>query len=399
MIKIEVDTRALAESLYFLSTPLKENPEYPVLSYIHCACEKTRIILRSTNIETSVVSECVAHVESDSEIDTFLIPARQFINIVTNSTAKKTLLNFNTESMSLKYSLDQSSGKLKCIASTDFPLPLYGHSESIRISVYDLSKIITQTIIACDTADTSRVVLTGIHLRVHDDIFEATSGDGYRLASCRIRLDRKYQEMQAVIPAKYLKPIRSILRRFDDDYMLSMRLPSAQNNKAMFEFGGTFFTTQVMSESFPNVSSVFDIKYDQALSIPVSSLEEAITIHGSYASNTNSATYFKSNKNNQYCMVSRDEDSGIVGTVIADLDGSFTLPDISFNIKFLLDFIKVCGDDSILIYLKSESNAIHLRPVSDMASADSSMGYLYYIMPIGDQITVDDQEYLYTAVP
>ena len=398
-MKIEVDTRILANSLYYLSSALSANPEFAILSYIHCLCEKTngRIILTTSNIETNVISECKADIDSDQNTVSFLIPAKQFINIITNSNADKTQLKFDQVAMSLRYNLDQTSGKLKCLPAEDFPVPVFGHSNSIDVSVYDLSKLITQAIIACDSPESTRIALTGVYITVEDDILQAISGDGYRLALCRIKLGSQYSRAEAVVPSKYLKPLRSILRKFDDDFIIKLRLPSTQNNKIMFEFGDMFIATQVLADPFPNVNGVFTNTYDTTIQVPVSGLTESINIHNSYAVNENSTTYFKSNKDSQYCMVSRDPEGGAVGTVIADLDQSLKLPNVCFNIKFLSDFIKVCADEDISIYLGTESSPICIRPLQDNTNDINGerLGYTYYIMPIGNDGIVDDIEYAY----
>lgn len=400
-MQITVETKTLAESLIFLSSALINNPEFPILTNIHLKCEpkNKRIILTTSNIETSVVSECAATFDEQEEIS-FLIPARQFINIVSNSRSDEAILKFSETTYALRYNLDQTSGRLKCLPAEDYPIPTFGNSDSISITAHDLWEMITKTLIACDASDSNRVVLTGIQLAVLNDIFQMVSGDGYRLALFRHQLTNPQKNMQGVVPSKYLKPLRSILRRFDDDHEVKIKISDDQNGKIVFDLGSTLYATQVISDPFPDVSGIFGLTFDKALQIPVPALTESINMHASYTEDSNGSTYFKPNSNAQYCMVSISKESGAVGTVIAALDGTINFPTVCFNIKFLSDFTKVCGDESVYVYLNAGNTPIFLRTTSsvDNDPQDLMLGYSYYIMPIGDPAGVSDQDYDFQAV-
>ena len=58
-MQAEIDRKALSEKVYFPICVLSNNPEFLVLGYIDFQCEpkNQRIVLRTTNIETTVVSE------------------------------------------------------------------------------------------------------------------------------------------------------------------------------------------------------------------------------------------------------------------------------------------------------------------------------------------------------
>jgi DNA polymerase III beta subunit len=400
-MQITVETKALTESLLFLSSSLVNNPEFPVLSNIHFKCDSKnqRVVLTTSNIETSVISQCAAVFDEDKPLD-FLIPAKQFISIISNSSADQTILKFSETTYAIRYSLDQTSGRIKCLAADDYPIPIFGETDSIKIKAHELWEMITKTIIACDSSDSNRVVLTGIHLSVTGDVFQMISGDGYRVALFRHNLDAPQKEMHGVIPSKYLKPLRSILRKFDDDQEVKILIGTDHNGKIIFEMGNTAYVTQVLSDPFPDVSGIFNLVFDKALQISVPALVESINMHASYAIDSDGSTYFKSNQNSQYCMVSASKENGAIGTVIANLDGSITFPDICFNIKFLSDFTKVCGDDTVFVYLNTGGTPIFLRPASDVALdvQKTALGYSYYIMPIGDPVVVSDQEYDFQAI-
>lgn len=399
-MQITLETKALTSSLLFLSSSLVNNPEFPVLSNIHFKCDpkNKKVILTSSNIETSVITECASVFDEDKDIS-FLIPAKQFISIISSSSADQTILKFSEATYALRYNLDQTSGRLKCLASDDYPLPVFGQMDSIKIKARALWEMITKTIIACDASDSNRVVLTGIQLSVQADIFQMISGDGYRLALYRHQLDAPQKNMQGVIPSKYLKPLRSILRKFDDDQEVKLQMGSDHNSKIVFEISGTSYAVQLLSDPFPDVSNIFNLVFDKALQISVPALIESINMHASYTSESGGSTYFKANQNSQYCMVSASKENGAVGTVIANLDGSTIFPDICFNIKFLSDLTKVCGDDSVFVYLNTGGSPIFIRPASDVAADVNkiAIGYSYYIMPISDAVSVNDQEYDFQA--
>ena len=400
-MQITIDTKILKNSLIFLSSSLANNPEFPVLSNILVRCNPSdnSVILTTSNIETSVISKCAATFDTDVSID-FLIPAKQFISIISSSSADKTILKFSEKNYSLRYSLDQTSGKLKCLPAEDYPVPVFTKVSTIKIKAYELWNMITKTIIACDSSDSNRVVLTGIHLSVSGNIFQMISGDGYRLAMFRHELDSIQNDIQSIVPSKYLKPLRSILRKFDDEQEVEIQISDDSNGKIVFLIGDTCYAAQVLFGPFPNVSGILNMAYDKALEISVPALNESINMHSSYTIDSFGTTHFKANSSGQYCMVSASKESGAVGTVIANLDGITEFPDICFNIKFLSDFIKVCGDDSIFVYLNIFSTPIFIRPVSDVAKDvnKANIGYSYYIMPISEIEIISDQEYGFDAV-
>lgn len=400
-MQAEIDRKALSESLFFLSGVLSNNPEFLVLGYIDFQCEpkNQRIVLRTTNIETTVVSEIKTVFDPDDIDVDFLVPAKQFINIINASSADKLLIKFSDKTMTLRYSLGQTSGKLKCIEADDFPKPLLSTNQTIKITARQLWDMITKTVISCDITYSSRIALTGVNMVIDNDVFQMTSGDGYRLSTYRHKLDSTYQYTNVIVPAKYLKPLRSMLRRFEDDHIVRIRMLSGQNSKLIFEFGDTFYVTQVLSETFPDVSGIFGISFNLVVAVSASALGEAIAMHSSYSSQNYGATFFKSNDKDQYCMVSSTQDSGAVGTVITDLNG-LILPDICFNVQFLSEYVKVCGSDQIFIYLNNESSPLYLRSTSDIEldPKNEGLGFSYFIMPIGESTPVQEHEYDYSGV-
>ena len=126
--------------------------------------KSTCIVLRTTNIETTVVSEIKTVFDPDDIDVDFLVPAKQFINIINASSADKLLIKFNDKTMTLRYSLGQTSGKLKCIEADDFPKPLLSTNQTIKITARQLWDMITKTVISCDITYSSRIALTGVNI-------------------------------------------------------------------------------------------------------------------------------------------------------------------------------------------------------------------------------------------
>ena len=82
-----------------------------------------------------------------------------------------------------------------------------------------------------------------------------------------------------------------MLRRFEDDHIVRIRMLSGQNSKPIFEFGDTFYVTQVLSETFPDVSGIFGISFNLVVAVSASALGEAIAMHSSYSSQNYGATF------------------------------------------------------------------------------------------------------------
>lgn len=243
----------------------------------------------------------------------------------------------------IKMICGRSSYTLKGMSADDFPeFPKPRNAYNFTIASDTLSSIIKQTLYAVASSE-SIPILTGEKWEIHDHSLTAVGLDGYRLSIRLGQLSKPILEpLHIVVPGKALKELEKMLTNYDGDVTIQV-----SKSQIFFGLDDTIFASRLLEGSYIEYKKV--IPKEKKTVINVNRLDLLNCAE-------RSAIITKEKQHNLIVLSITDEELVIHSD--SDLGHSHeVLPiqkwgsdlKIAFNVKFLLDALHACEDESIKI--------------------------------------------------
>jgi DNA polymerase III subunit beta len=222
------------------------------------------------------------------------------------------------------------------------------------------------------TQEESRYSLNGALLALLPGELRMVATDGHRLAlvSKSMEIPGLDVEVRALIPRKTLVEIQKLIG--DQDAMLEF---GRDENHLFFTLGNRRLVSRVLAGQFPNYELVIPRENDKFIVASTRDFGDGIR-RAAIMSDEKLKAIRLSFKTAALELTASCAEAGEAREVVpVEFEGE-TL-DIGFNPLYLLDFIGICGSDSISIALKDSETQCLLRPIGG-----SDLDYRYVVMPM-----------------
>jgi DNA polymerase III subunit beta len=287
--------------------------------------------------------------------------------------------------------LTLQSGKscysFNCIPADDFPpFPKTSGGKKFTLPVGLLEKAVRQTIFATNPDD-PRPFMGGVYMGVKDGELVFVSTDGHRL-TLRKAPDHKapLEEKGVIIPSRTLNELLRILpsaakaekaektEKEEEKAKESNVKISVQDDSISFEIDDVYVISRLVKAEFPNFEKVLPSTNRGSCRVARLRLISAVT----------GAAYMARAKENQNIielqiednvmkLMSSTQDVGSANEEI-DIDKKGDNIKVSFNSKYVLDFLRVIDDDELVIDYSEELKATLFHT--------DAPDYKYVLMPI-----------------
>ncbi len=236
-----------------------------------------------------------------------------------------------------------------------------GYSQFTTTSVI-LKDLIDNTSYACAT-DIARPIFMGTFLDVQDQTISMVATDTHRLALKTTTVDTPIASpMQAVIPSRLLAEIS---RQLPTDIPEPVEITAVRSYLAI-QFGNVYIRTRLIEGEFPNYRRVIPTEFQCSVTVSRSEFTGAVERASIVAKDAQYNVINFVFANNEIRLMSQHPDYGTIeDSVPCQMDGEAL--DIAFNGKFILDILKHCHDDDVV--LQSRKNSPML--VQDKEEKDS----------------------------
>lgn len=255
-------------------------------------------------------------------------------------------------------------------APQEFPeLPSIEKLNGITLGCKTLCSMIENTVFAVSDNE-NKPIHTGSLFEISENTLAVVSVDGYRLALARETIKTDAEENAAfVVPGETLKEISRILP--DNDEKTVTIYPDKKH--ALFEFEDTIITTRLLEGEFLNYKNAIPTDYEIALEVDKKTIIDCV--------DRVSLIISERLKNPIRCCF---EDNSLKISCVTALGRAYdecSIPvcpekiEIGFNNRYLLDALRACPDEKILIELKSSLTPCIIKP-------KEGESFLYLVLPV-----------------
>jgi DNA polymerase-3 subunit beta len=389
-MKLTCNQSELNTHLSLVSRAVPSRPSHPVLANIlfNAATDTQKISLTGFDLSLGVQTSFPAQVE---EGGTITLPAKLLCDIIARLPEGEIILD--DESGDGLVTLTCSTGRyqVRGMGAEDYPeLPTIEGDGVTHLPVEALSEGLRGSLFSASTDETKQV-LTGVHLTVELDNLEFAATDGHRLAVVEtpnaIANQPDTQSTQSskkaataetesagfdvTVPGKALRELERMLQ-LQHSESVAVRFDQGQ---LIFEWANQRLTSRLLEGQYPNYRQLIPRQFSRQMTVErrllISGLERIAVL----ADQRNSIVKLSLDSDKQELVLSVDAQDVGSGREALPAQISGDSLDIAFNVKYLLEGLKVFTTSEIQMQCNTATSPSIVTPLGGMKMT-------YLVMPV-----------------
>ncbi len=371
-MKLVCSQNDLSANLSLVSRAVPSRPTHPVLANVllKADADNQRVQLTAFDLSLGIQTTFSAQIETGG---TFTLPAKLLNDIVARLPDGEITLDDETEEAFITLSYKSGRYKVRGMDAQEFPeLPLIENGQIIHLPSETLIDGLRGSLFAT-SADETKQVLTGVHMKLSQDSLEFAATDGHRLAIVQSTIetaddsesddDVDVEEFEVTVPARALREVERMLGALKATETIALHFDQGQ---VIFEWGDQRLTSRTLEGQYPNYRQLLPKQFERQITVDrrqlVSSLERIAVL----ADQKNNVVKFSIDSENQQMDLSveaQDVGSG-KDSCAAKISGDSL--DIAFNVRYLMEGLKALPAYEIQIQLNNATSPVILTPLAGL---------------------------------
>jgi len=366
-MKFTVIRSNFLKGLSIVSKAVNSRSALPILSNVLIRTEKGGIKLIASDLQITISVWIGAKIDKDGEA---AVPAKVLMEYVNQVSGDK--LDGETEGASLHLRSDKSKATFAGINSADFPdVEISDSSNALQLELDSAEFDKAIRLVGFSTAvDEGRPVLTGIYFKVSENTLTLAGTDGFRMAEYKMKLDKEYDEVKCIVPAKSLLETVKSFSVTSDKIQLSI---DSEHNVVGIKASDMQASLRMIEGEYPAYSAVVPSEFTTIMSISAIEFSAGVKLANVFARDTGNMFKISLEGNNIKIYSQPSEAGNNSSELKGEVEGADI--EIAFNAKYLLDFFTNVSANEIRFY-STES----LKP--GLFRVDELENYFYLVMPM-----------------
>jgi len=375
-MKVKVPRTHLLDHLQMSQNIVERKTTLPILSHILMETQAEQLKLSSTDLEVGVTDLCKAEILEEGNTT---VHARKFFEIVRELPESDIELILKDENLEIRSG--RSRFKLRSLSPDEFPkIPPVQSSDSVLLKGNILQEMIQKVAISV-SVDETRYTLTGLLTQMEaqeeNTVFRMISTDGHRLSFCERTLEetkclpsmggsQDQENKDIILPKKAVQEMRR-LTEGGEDLEFGISQENAFVRKENFSM-----IMRLVQGKFPDYNAVIPGKVTKTISVNAQQLEEALRRVSLLSTDKARGARFVM-ESGKMTIFSNSPEIGEAEEEV-DLEYKGDPFELSFNIRYLLDFLPMAKGDVDLEFGEDLRPCV-IRERSDQRS-------FYIVMPL-----------------
>ena len=374
-MKVSVLQENLSKGLNIVNRAVENRPTMPVLGNVLIDTEDSQLKLAAINMALGLGITCWigAKIERPGAIT---LPAKTFYDLVNNLSPERVDLDLDVATQTVNLRCGGTKSNIKGIDADEFPPVIGDDGGDIMVNGKVLKEMINQTVFAAATED-NRPILTGVYTLLQDNILTMAAADGYRLAVRTTELEQSFDGIiEMVIPGKAMAEVARII---SDEEHVYITLPK-DRDIVMFHMNNVNVSSQLLEGKFPDFRAIIPRNYSTETVMYTADLlracqrAEIFARDSAYTGRLAVMPPKASGEPGEVTIVGKSAERGDnEGLLDASVEGEPL--DISFNIKYLIEVLRVIPDERVILQSNGATNPGVLRP-------ENRDDFVHVIMPM-----------------
>lgn len=342
--------------------------DLPILSNILITAQDNNIKLSATNLSTTIITHVGASIEKEGAIT---VPAKMLRDFVSNLTPNTLEVDLTDDILHMISA--SSKSKFNGVSAEDYPdLPeRKKEMEILEIDPAEFYKTIASVAFSASTDD-SRPIFTGIYFSFDGKDITLAASDGFRLSESKLRTQNSGEPFSIILPAKTLIDVARVFSDSEEKIKFTL---DKNDNLAVFEQEDTMIATRMIDGEYPDYQRIVPQETAFTAIFAAGEFLQAVKLTDIFAKEADSALIMKVDPEGYIEITASAQEAGEHSSrIVAEVEGEEPVS-ISFNSKFLLDFLNNIKEEKIELRTKG-----NLAPC--LFKSKEKENFFHIIMPM-----------------
>ena len=365
----------LDRHIAFVSRAVSTRPNVPILSNILLEADPAAGTLALTAFDMNL------GIRSQFEVQVIeggrtTLPARLLKDIVSKLPNAELTLSQPDPDTPATIACLTGEYQIRGAHASDFPELPEISGKIVELEVEDLLRGIGSTLFAA-SGDETKQVLTGVHVKSIPSGLEFAATDGHRLSTIQVLGDDTDGEdsdgvdslpsaapndspsLEFTIPARTLKELESVLS--------SQAVPQLNlqfdRSQVMVTLPDITITSRLLDGQYPNYGQLMPSQFERRLTVERRELIAALERMAVFAEQKNNILKFKVSTDDQTLEIEAEAPDVGGGQESLPVQFSGENIDIAFNVKYLLDALRVFNSAEIRLQMNGQTQPAVMEPL------------------------------------
>lgn len=379
-MKLVCAQNSLSTHLSIVSRAVATRATLPVLANVLLVADEAnqQVRLSAFDLSLGIQTSFAAQVEVGGKLT---LPARLLNDIVSRLPEGDITLEDDVDEAgesNWNVTITSKFGRyqVRGLSAEEFPeLPVVAEGDELHLASETLIDGLRGALFAASDDETKQV-LTGVHLTMSAAGLEFAATDGHRLAVVETVSDddskvESEQALDVTIPAKALQELAKMVEK-QAGSSVAVKFDQSQ---AVFEWADQRLTSRLLEGQYPNYRQLIPRQFARQLTVDRRQFLSALERIAVLADQKNNIVKLSLSTAEQEATLSVDAPDVGSGreTIAAQITGEDL--DIAFNVKYLLEGLKVMPTTEIQMQLNTATSPAILSPLGGLKAT-------YLVMPV-----------------
>ncbi|XHX80858.1 MAG: DNA polymerase III subunit beta [Stenomitos frigidus ULC029] len=375
----------LTDLLSTVGRAVPSRPSHPILANIMLVVDADKQTLTVSAFDLSLGIQRTATVFA-TKSGSFTLPAKLTIDMVAKlpdgdvsfavfdfGFGKEPTDEDSTYALMAQIKVGRSAYEIPGMPSVEFPvLPeLEGDATTMTLAVNEIISGLKHTLFSA-SSDETKQVLTGIHVSTRG-AFDFASTDGHRLAAVSIDFAEgaEHEDAELTIPAKAMQEVA----RLAEKAMPEVVELQFNDSQAVFTWEHYRITTRLLEGQYPNYRQLIPNQFSKEMTVDRKTLVSTLERISVMSDQKNNIVRLMMSADDQLLTITVDASE--VGSGTEEIPVQYSGDDLTaaFNIKYLLEGLKVLHTSEVQISLNTATSPVVVKPMGSIKSQ-------YLVMPV-----------------
>lgn len=370
--------------LSLVSRAVPSRPTHPVLANVllQADADTNQVSLTAFDLSLGIRTSFSAEVFQGGIL---ALPAKLLNDItsrlpegdITLDDESNTVASESSEGLTLTLTPQTGRYQVRAMAGEEFPeLPLLSEAQTMELSATALIEGLRGSLFAT-SADETKQVLTGVHLKVQPDTLEFAATDGHRLAVVSTANenpdDSMETQLEVTVPGKALRELEKMLvHNKSENELVNLNFDAGQ---VVFQWQNQRLVSRTLEGQYPAYNQLIPQQFEREINLDRRQFVTALERIAVFADQKNNIVKISIDSVEQEITLSVEAQELGSGrdSIPAEISGEDIV--IAFNVKYLMEGLKALPSTEILMQVNQPLTPVIFKPLG-------GINMTYLAMPV-----------------
>lgn len=359
----------LKSGLAVAEKAVADNAHLPILKNVLLKTVDNKIQLVTTDLELAITKLISGKIIEEGSLT---IPFQTFYNIVNNTTHDR--INLERINNNFIFKTDNYEAKIQGMIEDEFPIipKLENLDQYMEIDPVIFKEAIGKVISAAQISEI-RPEISGILFDFQLTTLKLVATDSFRLAEKTLNSSQFNHNFakgfKVIVP---LKTVQELTRIFPNDQNIKIHL---DNNQILFRNNDIELISRLIDGTYPDYEAIIPKEIETEVVVNRDHFINSIKLVNNFSGRTNDIRLAVRDDQKVLDVYSVNQFLGENSYLIPAKVNGVGFQDVAFNWRYLLDGLRVIGEENLVFGASGNARPAVVKPVEDKS-------YFYILMPI-----------------